>query len=659
MSSTLERIQARVRAYAATHNAVASAVASYAVAEGKGPSTLISASSIANSTTTEMRGTTSALMPVTTTPATQNPVSPPIASPAKQDTPSGATLTKAEFLKALRHAAVAEDDLASDDIPETISSDVAAAVISTMGTEFDAPVYESFSLTITLNEKQELARETAFAGKSFCLIGAAGTGKTTTQRSVAKALLLDQKLSTTTFKIAGGGGERIEAPSIAFCAYTRRATANLRRAVHKDPELEEALKNNIITIHQLLEYEPETYFCPVDQKEKFRFVPRKTRNNPLTITHLIIEEASMLGLDLWEKLYDALPFGVQIIFIGDINQLPPVFGPSILNFALVQLPVVELTEVYRNQGIVLENAHRILNGEMPVEDAKWQIVRGKSDTQTGQEKMASSLGVMYEKLYNSRDSLGRRLYDPEDCMILTPFNVQPLGSDNMNKYIAQFLGMERKAIVHEVIAGFSKLYLAEGDRVMYDKRDAIITKITRNMKYYGKEPQQPGSDLSRFGVRILGAHIEGEMDVDFDELNLDYTNFDIDNLAEEKAERKIQCSHIVDLEFTDGGSTTLEGAGDFTPQIFSLGYVLTTHKAQGSEWRKVFIMLHKDHSVSLYREWFYTACTRPREEVTIFAKDFVIQKAVKNQRIKGRTLADKIAYFNSGVTNVQEVFCTK
>lgn len=40
----------------------------------------------------------------------------------------------------------------------------------------------------------------------------------------------------------------------------------------------------------------------LEGKEVFRFVPKRTASNPLTITHLIVEESSMLGLDLWEKL---------------------------------------------------------------------------------------------------------------------------------------------------------------------------------------------------------------------------------------------------------------------------------------------------------------------------------------------------------------------
>src|SRR5690606_40305746 len=59
--------------------------------------------------------------------------------------------------------------------------------------------------------------------------------------------------------------------------------------------------------------------------------------------------SSMIGTDLWELLYDALMPDVQIVFLGDINQIKPVFGDPILAYALKQLEVVELTEVYRTE----------------------------------------------------------------------------------------------------------------------------------------------------------------------------------------------------------------------------------------------------------------------------------------------------------------------
>lgn len=518
---------------------------------------------------------------------------------------------------------------------------------------------ESFSLSVVLNEKQLAAKEMAYEGKSFCLIGAAGTGKTTAQRSIAESLLLDSRLSISKFKgynASTGAREYRTAPSIAFVAYTRRAASNLAKAILKSPILKEKLSANIMTIHSLLEYEPETYYDADEQKEKFRFAPMRHAGNPLDITHLVIEEASMLGVsDLWPKLYDALPAGVQIIFIGDINQLPPVFGPSILNYALVQLPIVELTQGYRNQGIVLENAWNILDGKSIVEDKNYKIIRGSKPVQEGQVRMSEKLAHLFEMMHNLYDENGNREYDPEDCIILSPFNKQHLGTTNMNKWIAQFLGKKRDAVVHEVIAGFSKQYLAEGDKVMFNKVDGVITKIDLNPQYMGKAPQTAGSDLSRFGHRIMGA---GSNHDPFED-GIDYSNFSLEALEEEKLERKQQASHIVTITYEDGRYDRISSAGDLADTVFSLGYCLSVHKAQGSEWRKVFMIFHKDHSTMLYRELFYTGATRARTDVCIIAKDSVIAKAIKNQRIKGQTIKDKIEFFNAGQLKYSDIVCVK
>lgn len=535
---------------------------------------------------------------------------------------------------------VKKDDLSSDPDDENVP-------------EAPKGIQESFALNIVLNEKQRAAEEFAFAGKSFCLIGPAGSGKTTTQRAVSKAMLNSGSLDTTTFKVQGLG-ITVSAPSIAFCAYTRRAAGNLRKAIHKDPELEEAFRHNVMTIHALLEYQPEYYFDQVEGKEKFRFAPKRHANNPLTITHLVIEEASQIGAyDLWQKLYDALPENVQIIFIGDINQLPPAFGPSILNYALMQLPIVELTEVYRNQGIVLENAHHVLKGEMIEEDKDFRIISGKKPTQLGQEQMSIVTYKLLKAMTESIGDDGLPEYSIEHDMVLASFNVQPMGTDNMNNWIAQFAGEKRDAVVHEVIAGFKKHYLAVGDKVMVNKRDGIIKDIFRNPDYHGKEPQIAGKDLSRFGHRMVGK----DADISFEDLEgtLDYSSFSLEQLENEKGERKQQASHCVVVDYGDGLEEELSAAGDFGPAAFSLGHCLTVYKAQGSEWRKVIFLMHKDHSVLLFREAFYTAITRARTKVDIISKMFLIEKAIKSPRIKGNTLKDKLAFFNSGINDTVDV----
>lgn len=532
---------------------------------------------------------------------------------------------------------------------DTVTSS-AKAVESNTEYSGNAEYSGAFSLDIKLNDKQLLAKELAFQGKSFCLIGAAGTGKTTAQREIAKSLLEQNLLGTHTFRVQGSG-ERVTAPSIAFVAYTRIASGNLRRAIHKDPNLEATLMHNVTTIHNLLEYAPETYWDYTEQKEKFRFIPKRTASNPLDITHLIIEEASMVGLDLWEKLYAALRPNTQIIYIGDINQLPPVFGSSILNYALVQLPVVELTQVYRQAegSEVLDNAHRILKGQSIEEGKDFKMVRG-GETQLSQSKLSLMLGKTFPKW----ESAGE--YDPEQDIVLSPWNKHDLGTDNMNKWIAQHLGEKRLADVYEIIAGITKCYLAVGDRILFQKQTGVIKDIKRNGMYVGKRPQDHGKDLTRFGIRIGKPTAEGEDD----DIFAGYEDINLDSLMEQSEEEiKRQTSHIVEIELETGEAVTLSSVGDFSPAVFSLAYCLTVHKAQGCEWRKVFLILHKDHSISAFRELLYTAVTRAREQVIIIGKDYMVDKAIKNPRIKGNSIAEKIEYFNGGTLQVGDIRCVK
>ena len=501
-----------------------------------------------------------------------------------------------------------------------------------------------------LNERQQMAVDMALSGKSFVLIGAAGTGKTTCQREVARALWHQGKLKDINF--SSKSNQPLHGPSFAAVAFTRRASGNLRRAIHKDEEMKAAFANNIMTIHALLEYEP-VYFTDENGKDTMRFQPRRTSANPLELTHLVVEEASMVGAyDLWAALYDALPAGVQIIFIGDINQLPPVFGPSILNYALVQLPVIELNHVYRQAGDsgILENAHRILRGEMVKEAADVHIIQGKNPQHVSQEVTSSAFYKAFQIWHE------QGVYDPETDIILTPYNEQPLGTKNMNCLIAQFLGERRHAIVYEIIAGFNKHYLAVGDRVMYEKRDAVIKRIVPNMQYAGKATQAPSESLSRFGFHI------GKKASSLDEMDTTggYADFTLETLIEDEV-RKISASHLVDIEIEDTKEIiTLSAAGDFGPQTFQLGYVLTTHKAQGCEWRTVFIIYHPAQRTMIFREWLYTAWTRASKNLYVLGKAWLLEKAIKNPRIKGNTIEDKIAYFNKDVGSLQaNVFAYK
>ena len=87
---------------------------------------------------------------------------------------------------------------------------------------------------------------------------------------------------------------------------------------------------------------------------------------------------------------------------------------------------------------------------------------------------------------------------------------------------------------------------------------------------------------------------------------------------DKEKERKQQASHIIDVELDTGEIVVLNSSGDLAPATFSLGYALTVHKAQGCEWRKVFLFLHKDQAVSLNRELLYTAVTRAKSNLILY-----------------------------------------
>ncbi len=505
-------------------------------------------------------------------------------------------------------------------------------------------VFNTGDYPIRLNDKQMLAVDLASEGKSFVLTGAAGTGKTTSQAGVVWALHNSGAFRTHDFKYIG------EAPSIAAVAFTKVAVRNMQRALRRNPLIEQ-YANHCMTVHSLLEFEPVDYEDFNDEGElvqKWGFKPQRTASNPLKLTHLIIEEASMVDLGLWRQLFDALPQDVQIIFLGDINQIRPVFGDSILIYALTKLPIIELTEVYRQalESPIISNAHNILNGKSLVGsgDGKFNIVEGRLQVKVGQEQMAKAM------LANFKFMAENGVYDPETDMILSPWNKQPMGTKAINEGIATWLGLERKAEVVQVKAGRNQWWLAVGDKVLVDKRLGHITAIEENPRYTGGATAR--GVFTRCGMPIIGAQAEKDAlnveDIDLDSLLEDYSDFTLGDVEEDANSRA--SSHRVSVVFVDDDTATpetIDTAGSFADDKFQFGYCLTVHKAQGSEWPRVFMLFHWDHASTVNRNLLYTAVTRAAEEFTIFGKQASIDAAIARAAYRGKTLADKIAYFKA------------
>lgn len=529
---------------------------------------------------------------------------------------------------------------------------------------------------ITLNDKQLKFNNLVQAGEDCVLIGAAGTGKTTSMRRVTEDLLSSlgrlPRITVATKRLTSG------TPGCAILSYTRKAVNNIRHAVVEE------LKSNTMTIHAILEFEPVFYQIPDPAnpgvlKNTMKFEPKRNAFNPLPpeLQLLAFEEGSMIPIDLYNLLQDAMPHPHQEIFLGDIQQLPPIFGPAVLGFKMDELEVVELTEVYRQalNSPIISLAWKILDGnphdfsgrvERYVDpDTKQPRIKAPQlDALSSTSDFGSVKFQVWQKTLTPDKAVNTAIaqfkqwevsgyYNPEDDIILCPFN-KAFGTIELNKGIAGYLGSKRNALVHEVIAGFQKHYLAVGDRVLYDKEDAFITSVELNPNYAAKvQPIAPSIHLDRWGVyqeklsdqEVLQAKIDAEANA---EAGADLL---LDELAWEEVEDRVQaCSHIVRIRLAyDNEEKTLSQAGDVNALLG--GYAITIHKAQGSEWNKVFLVLHSSHAVALKRELLYTGITRAKKELHIICENSTFEKGVKVQAIKGNTLHQKAAYFKGKMKN--------
>lgn len=508
---------------------------------------------------------------------------------------------------------------------------------------------DKYGNIIEYNENQaNFIKLAGTEGKSAVLIGAAGTGKTTCQKGVIGELIRTGKAGF----IESNGHKHLMSgtPGIVICAYTRRAVANIRKNVSTD------VQNNCITIHKLLEYQPVYYTIqdPITgaEKSKMQFEATRNADNPLpdSIRTIVFEESSMLGTDLYKEVINACPHNPQLIFLGDIQQLPPVFGPAILGFKLLELPVVELTEVYRQalESPIISLAHRILSGNpIPANEFPAWKFEGKMTIRPWKKKIdahnaLSTAGMVF---IGGKDSSGKLVpgffqagvYNPEEDIILIPFN-KSFGTDELNKIIANAIAKFRHATTYEIIAGFQKVYLSPGDKCLYDKEDCIIESIEQNPAYSGAMPQVESQTMDYWGYDpIFHAREDDDADVDF-----------LLSQVAQSDERVNQASHIITLKMLDSEQIVrISTAGDINGLM--LGYCLTVHKSQGSEWRKVFFICHQSHATMLQRELLYTAVTRAREELYIICEPETFVKGILGQRVKGNTLAEKAEYFKGKI----------
>jgi exodeoxyribonuclease V alpha subunit len=410
---------------------------------------------------------------------------------------------------------------------------------SFLKTDIDKAIVDFQTETlIMLSDLQKEAVKRAVYNKVMVITGGPGTGKTTIIRCICSIF------SQQGFRVG-------------LAAPTGRASKRM----------EEATGMPAKTIHRLLEYSPQS------------FTYTRHQNRPLDAEIVIVDEFSMVDINLYRHLLEAIPLNGRLIMVGDVDQLPSVGPGNVLRDIIgsSKVPVVKLTEIHRQKkdSHIIVNAHRINHGQkliLPVKKDKDRLWDFYLIEQEDKPEIISTI----VKLCKERipDRFG---YDPiEDIQVLSPMQVRDLGVVNLNRTLQENLNDNPLKLTR------GKTTFKVGDKVMQ----------TRNN--YDKDVFN--GDIGR--IKIINTE-DKSITVQFDENK--YVNYEGNELDE-----------IV------------------------LAYAISIHKSQGSEYKAVIIPIHTQHYIMLKRNLLYTAVTRGKELVILIGMSKAIYIAVRNSTIQSR-----------------------
>jgi exodeoxyribonuclease V alpha subunit len=185
------------------------------------------------------------------------------------------------------------------------------------------------------------------------------------------------------------------------------------------------------TIHRMLELN-----SALSDEDARKISFERNGDNPLEADVIIIDEMSMVDIQLFQSLLKAIVPGTRLVLVGDVDQLPSVGAGQVLKDLIKsgKFPTVILEKIFRQaeESDIVVNAHRINNGEMPVLD-------NKSKDFFYLER--NDINVIYKHMIQLiRDKLpGYVGATPYDIQVLTPMRKGPLGCETLNGILQKYL----------------------------------------------------------------------------------------------------------------------------------------------------------------------------------------------------------------------------
>lgn len=415
---------------------------------------------------------------------------------------------------------------------------------------------------IELDDIQKQAVVDAALNGLVIITGGPGTGKTTTINAIIKYFEM----------------ERLD---IRLAAPTGRAAKRMTETCGVEAQ----------TLHRLLEIAAGG-LAELDGEKRSASAGlgmhfNRDQENPLEADVIIVDEMSMVDINIMNALLKAVPVGTRLILVGDVDQLPSVGPGNVLKDIIYSecFNVVKLEKIFRQaaESEIITNAHRINKGE--------QVTLNKYSKdflfihRHGAEAIIAALKtVVKEKLPKYVDA------DVSEIQVLTPSRKSAVGVERLNTVLQEYLNPASAAKMEKK---HGDTLFREGDKVMQIKNDYQLDWMKRNNNGIVIE-QGSGVFNGDTGIVKEIVPFNKSMTVRFEDGR--YVEYSFDNLDE-----------------------------------LELAYAITVHKAQGSEYPAVIIPMYTGPRMLMNRNILYTAITRARKCVCMIGEEDIFMQMAANE----------------------------
>jgi exodeoxyribonuclease V alpha subunit len=429
-------------------------------------------------------------------------------------------------------------------------------------------------LNVEYAPAQKEAIQTALMSPVMILTGGPGTGKTTVIKGIVElyAELHGVSLDINSYK-------NDDPFPFVLAAPTGRAAKRMS----------ESTGLPAVTIHRLLGWNGSEGFS-------------RNEDNPIEGKIVIVDEMSMVDTYLANQLFKALPDEIQLIMVGDEDQLPSVGPGQVLKDLLLSqvIPTVRLEHIYRQaeSSSIIELAHEIKKGRLPANIKEQQKDRSFFSCSTSQ------IAEVVEKVVKNAKKKG---YTAKDIQVLAPMYRGPAGIDHLNKLLQEIFNPNSDGKRRE---------LTYGD-VVYRVGDKVLQLVNQ------PESGVYNGDIGEV-ISILYAKENTEKQdmviVSFDGIEVTYTKQDLS-----------QITHA---------------------------YCCSIHKSQGSEFPIVILPTVKSYYRMLRRNLIYTAITRSKKFLILCGEEEALRLGVErnNELTRKTTLVEKLkaTFKNEEPLNMEE-----